>query len=76
MVVCNRPAYFCFIDLEKSSDNSGLNMVLDILELNILPNSLFILIKDIYVNNFIGARSHGRLLGNIQITGGCNTEIR
>jgi hypothetical protein len=72
---CNRPVYFCFIDLEKSSDNLELNRVLDILEFSIVPNNLFILIKDIYVSNFIRIRSHGKLLGKILINRGSNMEI-
>jgi hypothetical protein len=75
MVVCNRPAYFCFIDLEKSSNNLELNTMVDILEFNIVPNSIFILIKDIHVSNFIRIRSHGKLLGNIPINRGLNMEI-
>lgn len=40
-VVFNRLAYFCFIDLEKSSDKLELNTVLYILEYNIALNMLF-----------------------------------
>jgi hypothetical protein len=70
MVVCNRPACFCFIDLEKSSDNFELNTVLDILEFNIVPNSLFILLKDIHVGNFIRIRSNGKHLRKMPIIEG------
>jgi hypothetical protein len=41
------PAYFCFIDLEKAFERLELKKVLNILEVNNVPNGLVLLIKDL-----------------------------
>jgi hypothetical protein len=48
----NMPAHFCFIDLEKAFDKLELKTVLNILEVNNVPNGFVLLIKDIYENNY------------------------
>jgi hypothetical protein len=44
----NSPVNLCFIDLENAFDNLELKSVLEILEMNNVPNSLIILIRDIF----------------------------
>jgi hypothetical protein len=45
------PTYFCFINLEMALDSLELKRVLNILEVNIVPNGIVLLIKDIHENN-------------------------
>jgi hypothetical protein len=59
----DRPASLYSIDLVKAFTILELNAVLEILEIKNVPNSLFSLIKDIYVNNFIRIRSHSKTFG-------------
>ena len=57
----NKPAYLCFIDLEKAFDRLELKDILNILEQYNIPNGLILLIQDIFSNNFNKVKSNGRI---------------
>lgn len=66
----NRPAFFCFIDLEKAFDRIRLKHVLNILEKYNVPDSLICLIQNIYVDNYAKVKIDGKIEGMIPVQQG------
>ena len=63
----NRPAFFCFIDIEKAFDKIRLEHVLNILENQGTPFGIINLIWDIYTNNHARIKTEGKLEGRIPV---------
>lgn len=66
----NRPAFLCFVDLEKAFDRVQLQDVIHILYNRNIPLNIIKLIENIYVRNKIEARINSELTEPIEMTTG------
>lgn len=66
----NKPAFLCFIDLEKAFDSLQLNTILKILTKNNVPDGLIALILDIYSDNTVRIKVNDHLTNAIGVNKG------
>ena len=66
----NKPAFFCFIDIEKALDNIQLEHVLKFFEDHGIPVVFIRLIQEIYRNNYTRIRIKRKLEGMIPVNQG------